>query len=211
MHDITFVFPSSTGIFTPVQPPGAGGNNPIVMGTQGNESFTDLIDLQWFSWATNLNLGCLNAFSDIQAFFGEYRFESVEAEFQFLAGDSYAPSIGSPLPELHVFSDPRDSVPPSSIILADTYQDQERRVMQPARPYVISYVPKVAAQVFLSGVATSYAEPQKRAMWLSTQDLNTPHYGLKGLFRNWPGAVGVAQGCMVRVSFTAYISLRRPQ
>lgn len=190
-------------------PPGMSGTLPVAMGTPYPESFPNGgVNLSVIPFACTFTLDTLAQKLDIQGMFRDYQLVALDAEFAFLAAGAYNQGIAAPAPELHLYTDPTDAVPPATIQTADAYEDLTRRVLtQQTTCYRTQ--PKPAVMVYDSAVATSYAYPaQNSKLWLSTQDLSTPHYGFKGLFRNYSANAG--NGNMVRISFTAYIRVRRP-
>lgn len=210
MHEVTVAF---TGVSTVslFGPPGYSGSLPLVLGAPFSESYTGGSDmLAVVPFATSISMDGMAANADIPAFWREYQILAAEVEIQFLAGQSYNPGIGSPLPEVHIYSDVVDAVPPISVADGDRHGDAQRWVVSAERTARFQVQPKPVAQMFLSGTATSYSSPaSNRELWLSTQSLGTPHYSFKGLMRNFVGVPG--SGAVMRFSFIAYINLRRSQ
>jgi len=209
MHDVTVAY-ASAGIPQVYGPPGASGTLPLLLGAPIAESFPGPATTEIVPFSSEVKMSGLCAYSDVQAFWREYQFLALEVEVQFLAGQSFNPSIGSPVPELHLYTDPTDSTPPSSVIQCDRYGDSQRIVLSAEKTVRFQCQPKPTQQVYLVGVASAYATPAStKDLWLSTVELGTPHYSFKGLIRNFCSIAG--SGAQVRFSFVAYLHLRRSQ
>jgi hypothetical protein len=209
MADVSVVSTGVGGLIQPFLPPSWTGISPVTIGTPFAESYPGLGNMQAVPFALTARFGALPEHSDFQAVFQEYRFLGVEVEVQFMAGGAYAPTIGSPIPELLIASEPANETFFATVEEAEGRSDALRVVLSPEKTFKRWTQPSPAIAMYENGLSTAYARPaSNQSMWLSTTDFDTPHYMFKGFLRNFPLLPDT--GCMVRFSFVAHIELRRP-
>jgi len=155
-------------------------------------------------------LNSLGQFNDIAQMFTEVQIRAFQLEFQFLAGDSYNASFGSPLPEIISAVDPTASTPPTQVAVVEAYGNSKRQVLTQARPHTMLLVPRPAVQVYGSPISTVYAiENNSKALWYQLDSvLSMPFYGALGILRNFANVTGC--GATVRISGTVQLAVRRP-
>jgi hypothetical protein len=191
-------------------PPSYTGALPIVLGTPFPESVPlGGVALVVVPWASNIALQALSQYSDIQAMFREYQIVDSQFEFQFLNAGGYQEAVSCVVPELHIYTDPVDAIAPTSVIQSDAFSDCDRAVMTADRPSCYRTCPKPVQVTYESALASAYVDNDNvKDLWYSTQDIATPFYGMKGLFRNFSN--NAAMG-LVRISGVVTLRLRRPQ
>jgi hypothetical protein len=191
-------------------PTGASGSTPYLFGTPISEASGYTYSIPF---STRISLDCaVNAGSDIQQFWREYRIGGVKTEILLLNGDSYYPGaqVSAVLPEIATYLDPYDAVPPGSVSDVDVRGDSRWRLLGGGRALTFNYIPKPTAQYWDTATATAYPIFNRDDYWCNTKDSTMQHFGLKGIIRNFPSlSTGVAS---LKVVFrtTAVFTLRTP-
>ncbi len=196
---------SSVGSFSALLPPATVATNPIVLGTP---SLDNVLNLQVYQvpFSTLFALNNLSEYAAFQALFRQYRINRVTAEFQLTSDPNRnTPNFYSPTPELIIAEDVLDAGVVGDADDLLRYQNAQRQVLSPNRPYRYRGVPKLAMLAYgsLGGEYAVAAQP----MWLNTvTSADAQHYLFKACLRNFDGNNGT--NLAVRVAFTFNISFR---
>jgi hypothetical protein len=191
-------------------PTGATGSTPLLVGTPISEASGYTYSVPF---STRISLDCaVNAGSDIQAYFREYRIRGVKCEILLLNGDSYYPGaqVSAVLPEVATYLDWFDAVPPASVSDVEVRGDSRWRLLGGGRAHIINFVPKPTPQYWDSATATAYPYFNRDDYWCNTKDSTMQHFGLKGIIRNLPSLANGTASLRIVFRFTAELLLRGP-
>lgn len=155
-----------------------GAQNAIALGTPVSVPGTNgLYDIP-FSVVARLD-DMVN-YTELTALFDQYKITGVKVQVQ---GWNASNAPGTPLPFLQVDRD-TDS---ANLVTPTAFRERmgiQTKYISASRPAVSMYFkPRVAQEVFATGVTTGYAIP-RGPVWLNTLNPNIEHYCAVGILRN---------------------------
>jgi len=205
--DLTLAI-NSGGSFALFPPVGFSGTPFLALGAAFSDNPVPGPATQSIGFAMQLVIESLAQSNDILGLFAEYQIRGVQIEFESLMGDSYNPTF--PLPEVITAIDPTAASAPTSTLTIEAYGNTKRMVLTNQRRHNVRLRPRIASQVFGSSLVTSYVyEANQDALWIpSNNGTSPPYYGLVGIVRNFPTAIG--NGCQIRISGSVQVAMRRP-
>lgn len=161
----------------------------------------------------------VNGLSDLlfpanyQNLFNEYQIDKVDFEFSLECGNSAAAGGGagqaSPIPHVYYTVDPNDATLPATWATVAEFGACKHQLLLNEKGIHFAGVPRVAQQLYVSGLQTSYGYPARnRSLWIDTANpsIATPHYFGKFWVKNMGGS---NSGVQIRIQPRVYFSVRR--
>lgn len=132
-------------------------------------------------FAFEFNLSQLAQHTDIANICDRYKITSVNicAQYNMSNGANVGPTNPTFIQYVLDFD---DSVPPSSLSELQAHMGLKNKGFNSNGQIWMKTWPKVAPEIYNSPTTTAYQVP--RSMFINTSSVVTPHFGLKGVFRN---------------------------
>jgi hypothetical protein len=205
------VFCTSGGAISILVPPGFTGTPFMNLGTVGTDISPPGQSLIFATFAFGLDVTSLAQSNDLLSMFAEYQIRNCHFTAETLMGDSYNPTIQSPLPEIITVIDPTVATAPALVQTLMSYSNTQRQTLTLEHPHKRTFVPRPAVQVYGSVLATSYAANDRFTdLWFASNNTTQPPlYGLVVALRNFVSPVG--SGVNVRFSCNVDVACRRPR
>jgi hypothetical protein len=196
-----------SGNFAVTLPPSFSGSTPIHVGSQVSETLPGFTATYGVPMAFAPTFNSMVGYQDF-ATWKEYQLHHYEVEFSLLCGESYNPTVGSPLPELLMAYDPLDANTSFTLIALQAYPSFRTQVLLPNKWKKTVAVPRPAVTLY-NGVTSEYAYISKASdLWINmSTSTDLPHYCFKLYLRNMLAAGG--SGLALRLRQRFYFAVRR--